>query len=427
MDDISYARKYRPKSLDDYVGNEKVVERVRRVLANEKKPQGILIKGHTGCGKTTIARIIESWYMCENPNEDGSPCGECFSCQAFKEYIEKGTSDGITDVNEIDVTDKSGKSDMDALLEEVEYPSYSGGWKIYLFDEAHRMSFAAASRLLKVLEEPPEKVLFIFCTTDPDKMLDTIKNRCLLKLEVVKPRMNDVLPLMQRVCLEENKEYDLQGLRMLVTRSDYVIRDCLNNLETVISSRGNAKSVSVAEEFREVSDKLIFDFYESYLTNDFLRYMNVMYEVKTTYDFAQFVSSIMSFTVRGIYILNSVDVEGLSSDELREYVKLFKRFTPNELSYVLSSLKRMLHGDIEANLMAFIYCKNREWVDDGANSVEKTDKGGQLDSEKSFRNDNVKKLEQAKLAEGKDFLSSNMKKVGFDDISSMFNLERVNR
>ena len=185
-EDLSFARKYRPSTLEGYIGNEKLKETVKRIMASGKKPQSILLTGNTGCGKTTIARIIESWYICENPGEDGSPCGECLTCCNMKDYIENGNAEMLPDIKEIDVTDKGGKGDMDALIEEIEYPAFGGGWKIYLLDECHAMTMAAATRLLKIVEEPPEKVLVIFCTTDPQKMLETLKNRCQLKLKVVK-------------------------------------------------------------------------------------------------------------------------------------------------------------------------------------------------------------------------------------------------
>lgn len=421
-EDLSFARKYRPNTLDGYIGNTKIKETVHRIMSSGKRPQSILLTGNTGCGKTTLARIIASWYMCEMPNEDGSPCGECIQCQYMKEYIETGNTELLPDIKEVDVTAQGGKGDIEALLEEIEYPAYGGGWKIYIFDECHKLSSAAGNRLLKTVEEPPEKVLMVFCTTDPQMMLETLKNRCTLKLKVTKPTTNELCGLLKRVCLSVGKEYDLQGLRMICSRSDYVIRESLQNLETVISSRGDATGKSVSEEFQEVSDSLVFDFYNAYLNRDYLDYVSILYKIKTTYSFDLFLKSLTSFTVRGIYILNNVNVEGLSDEEVKSYLKVFSSFSIEEISGVLSDLKKMPYGDIETNLMSFMY--NSYSVEDTKVVVSETPKVD-TSSESKFRNDNLKALEESIIRESRDSLSDSTKEVGFDEVASLFSLEQV--
>lgn len=421
-EDLSFARKYRPNTLDGYIGNTKIKETVHRIMSSGKRPQSILLTGNTGCGKTTLARIIASWYMCEMPNEDGSPCGECIQCQYMKEYIETGNTELLPDIKEVDVTAQGGKGDIEALLEEIEYPAYGGGWKIYIFDECHKLSSAAGNRLLKTVEEPPEKVLMVFCTTDPQMMLETLKNRCTLKLKVTKPTTNELCGLLKRVCLSVGKEYDLQGLRMICSRSDYVIRESLQNLETVISSRGDATGKSVSEEFQEVSDSLVFDFYNAYLNRDYLDYVSILYKIKTTYSFDLFLKSLTSFTVRGIYILNNVNVEGLSDEEVKSYLKVFSSFSIEEISRVLSDLKKMPYGDIETNLMSFMY--NSYSVEDTKVVVSETPKVD-TSSESKFRNDNLKALEESIIRESRDSLSDSTKEVGFDEVASLFSLEQV--
>ena len=420
-EDLSFARKYRPSTLEGYIGNEKLKETVKSIMASGKKPQSILLTGNTGCGKTTIARIIESWYICENPGEDGSPCGECLTCCSMKDYIENGNAEMLPDIKEIDVTDKGGKGDMDALIEEIEYPAFGGGWKIYLLDECHAMTMAAATRLLKIVEEPPEKVLVIFCTTDPQKMLETLKNRCQLKLKVVKPNTTELCGLLKRVCASVGKDYDLQGLRMICSRADYVIRDSLNYLEQVINTRGEATGVAVSEEFLEISDNLILDFYTAYINKNYLEYINIMYKIKTTYDFGLFLQSLTNFTTRGIYILNNVNVEGLSEVEIASYLGIFSKFSMEDIAYILSSLKKMSYGDIEANLMSFIYTVSEV--------KEETPKvvipSPEVVDESKFRNDNLKALELSKLKEGQASLSSSLEEVGFEDAMSLFNLQKV--
>lgn len=422
---LGFARRFRPTTMANYVGNEKNKETIKRYLKG-KKPQSILLTGNTGCGKTTIARLLVKEYLCEDRDDEKGACGVCNSCIAVDDYILTGSTEMLPDIHEIDITDKSGKSDIDSILETVEYPSITGGWKVYLLDEVHMASRQAQSRILKILEEPPEDVLFIFCTTDPDKMLDTLKNRCQLKLSIVKPTLVDITSLLKRVCLEESKDYDLEGLRTIASRSEFVIRDSLNNLERVLETRGDAKAVSVNEEFNEISNALLFQFYKAFREKDFLAYMGLLYKIKVSFDFRQFLVSLNNFTMRGIYILNGVDVEGISEDELVSYKELFKSFTTEELSYILSSLRRMDIGDIEANLIGFIYCQNENKVVESSqiNLDAPQVKEG---NEYSFRNDVLQQREKDKITSGIKSLEDNMKEVGVSDMGSLFQFEKVSK
>lgn len=426
MSDGDFSRKYRPYTLDGYVGNTKVKENFKRAMASGHKPQSILLTGNTGCGKTTIARIISTWYMCENPHEDGSPCGECGNCLALKDYITTGNTEMLPDVHEVDASKNSGKSDMMSMIEEASYPAYGGGWKIYIIDECHALATGGSTALLKVVEEPPENVLFIFCTTDPQKMLETLKNRCRLKFEITKPNFPELATLLAKVCKANGKEYDMQGLRIICGRSNFVIRDSLNFLEQVLNSRGNAKGESVSEEFEEVSDSLIFEFYDAYINKDYLKYMGVMYKVKTKYRFDLFLRSLESFTIRGIYILNNVNVEGMSESELKEYADIFSKFDFGDIARILSSLKRMPEGNIEANLMSFIYQKDSVESRDEENCVSGVPQLVPQESESKFRNSNMASLEKAMLSKGRESLKDQMETSGFDGVSSMFTLKKIN-
>lgn len=424
-DDISFARKYRPKSLEGYIGNSQVKETVQRYLKNGR-PQSILLTGNSGCGKTTMARLLVKEYLCEERDPEKGACGECVTCQMVNEYIETGDTEMIPDLLEIDASDKSGKKDIDSMLSGMEYPPMAGAWKVYIIDEVHLLSENAMGRLLKSLEEPPEGVLLIFCTTNPEKLLPTIKNRCQLKLNVTKPTTKDIIELLQRVCLIEDKNYDLIGLRTLAARSDNVIRDSLNNLERVLNTRGDATGVNVSAEFREVSDKLVFDFYKAYLDKNYFEYMNILYKIKVGYSFDQFLLTLTNFTTRGIYVLNSVDVEGLSESEITEYMTLFKRFSPKQLSITLSALKRMNVGDIEVNLMAFIYEEELPVVPDMPKlNVESTESS--LGAERTFRNSNVQALEKSKLKEGSKSVVKEMSDLSLNDVKELFTLEKVGR
>jgi len=213
-------------------------------------------------------------------------------------------------------------------------------------------------------------------------------------------------------------------LRMISARSDNVVRDSLNNLETVLNTRGDASAVNVSTEFKQVSDNIIFDFYEAYCTENYVEYVNVLYKIKMQFDFKQFVNTLINFTVRGLYVVNSVDVEGLSVEEIQSYLKLFKRFNPEQISVILGQLKHMLQGNVEANLLSFMYC--RKSVEDSSTTVIKEDVIT-VEDERLMRNDNLKNLELFKLKEGEKSIESEMQEVSVNDLADFFNLEKVEK
>lgn len=419
-ENISFARKYRPTTLEGYVGNENAKSTVRGYLRNGR-PQSVLLTGSSGCGKTTLARLLVKEYLCENRDADTGACGVCSTCMAIDEYITNGSTDMLPDLYEIDASDKSGKKDIDAMLSTMEFPPMMGDWKVYIVDEVHLLSEGAMGRLLKSLEEPPEGVLLIFCTTNPEKLLPTIRNRCQLKLEISKPKIKDIVSLLQRVCLNEDKNYDIQGLRMIASRSECVIRDSLNNLETVLNTAGDATGDSVSKQFGVIADKMIFEFYQCFKNKDYVGYLNMLYKIKTSFGFEQFLVALSNFTIRGIYVLNSVDVDGLSEDELISYSKLFKQFSVKEISFILSSLKRMNVGDIESNLFLFIYSDVSD--KEPASTVKVSEVP--IEAERIMRNDNLQRIEEFKVQEGKSSLKSEMATIGFSDMSELFSLEKV--
>lgn len=356
----TFAREYRPNSLDTYVGNEGIKESLRNTIKRGNLPQVILINGFTGSGKTTIARIIMKEYECTGRLLGQDACGVCESCKEFDSYIVTGNTDNLPDVNEINVAENSGKGDVVDLLEDRIYPPMYGKYKYYYLDEVHKASDALQNYLLKPIEEPEEHVVFILATTDPDKLLPTIRNRANLVLNVKKATESDIALLLGRVCQKEGIPFEAEAFRLIATRSDYILRESLNSLQQVVNAHGSCKAEDVSKEFEMVTDKYLFEFYRAYIQRDYMRYMALLHDIKTTMTFESFLMSLRAFTIRGVYVLNGVQVEGLSPKEMKEYSRLFSDFDVTQLSLLLSRLLALGKGNIEANLLNFMYRQNLE-------------------------------------------------------------------
>ena len=213
--------KMRPQTLADVKGHSVVVEKVKRWFRNDTIPSFLLMHGCRGCGKTTVARIIAKVANCEHPTENG-PCGECDSCKAAMLGVNQ-------DILELDAASKNKVEDVKALVEKLGYvPFYKR--KVVILDEVHRLSATAFDSLLKTLEEPPENVIFIFCTTELQKIPDTIVSRA-RKLEFSALPVSVIKERLAEICKKFEKPYEDAALIAIAKASRGAMRDAINYLE----------------------------------------------------------------------------------------------------------------------------------------------------------------------------------------------------
>ena len=263
--ELGFHRKYRPNRLADYIGNEKIVKSIIETLRGGKRPQVFLFDGHAGCGKTTVSRLLAKEYMCENRSDATGACCKCPTCRAMDEYIQSGDNNEVMGVMEVDCSSAGTKSKLDSILTEAETPSFDGSWKVFIFDECHLITQVAQGRMLKILEEPPENVLMILCTTDPDMLLDTIRSRCQHHHTVLKPSLNELAVHLKKVCIAEGVECEDKALGVIATSADFVPRQALIQLETVINEKHTVTYENTIEVLNVISDTYYYDFYK-YLT-----------------------------------------------------------------------------------------------------------------------------------------------------------------
>lgn len=246
-------RAYRPEIFEEILGQEHIVRILKNQIDTDSNSHAYLFCGTRGTGKTTTARILAKGLNCLS--EESRPCGKCSVCQSIKE----GT---YLDVMEIDAASNNGVDNIRELRESVKYPPALGRKKVYIIDEVHMLSSGAFNALLKTLEEPPEYVVFILATTEPQKLPATILSRC-MRLDFKRVPEHVLIKGMTEICSKRGIEVTEDALRIIAANADGSVRDGLSILDQCISggdTKVDAKDVleflgaSGEETFVELTD-----------------------------------------------------------------------------------------------------------------------------------------------------------------------------
>jgi DNA polymerase-3 subunit gamma/tau len=237
----SLYRRYRPRRFSEVRGQEHLVSALRNAVRDERVGHAYLLSGPRGTGKTSTARILAKVLNCEN-TIDGEPCCECASCLS----IEAGTS---FDVHELDAASNNGVDAIRDLIAKASLGS-PGRTKVYILDEVHMLSTAASNALLKTLEEPPEHVVFVLATTDPQKVLPTIRSRT-QHFEVNLLSAEDLLGLVEYVVGDAGLELSPEGYSYVLRAGAGSARDTLSALDRVVAAGGVPDSVDAVDELVE--------------------------------------------------------------------------------------------------------------------------------------------------------------------------------
>lgn len=228
---IVSARKYRPKTFDEVVGQSHVSDTLKKALQSEKLAHAYLFCGPRGVGKTTCARILAKVVNCENPIEKNTPCGICHSCKTFED-------NASFNILELDAASNNSVENIRSLIEQVRIQPQSGKYKIFIIDEVHMLSQSAFNAFLKTLEEPPSYVIFIMATTEKHKILPTILSRCQI-YDFKRIQASDIVPQLNFILQEENKTADPEALYIIGQKADGAMRDALSIFDRIASSSAN--------------------------------------------------------------------------------------------------------------------------------------------------------------------------------------------
>ncbi len=221
------ARKYRPQTFAEVVGQEAIVTTLRNAIKMKRLAHAYLFCGARGTGKTTLARLFAKALNCLQPTQEGEPCNSCASCKEI-------TAGNSLDVLEIDGASHRGIDEVRQINETVGYATSTGGYKIYIIDEVHMLTKEAFNALLKTLEEPPPHAKFFFATTEPHKVLPTILSRC-QRFTLSRISTQKIIEKLSSICQDIGVEIEEEALTLVATLADGGLRDAESLLDQIHS------------------------------------------------------------------------------------------------------------------------------------------------------------------------------------------------
>ncbi len=253
------ARKYRPQTFNDLIGQETLVKTLANALQHGRLAHAFVLTGVRGIGKTTTARIIAKGLNCVGADGNGgptiNPCGTCSNCLSI-------TEDRHVDILEMDAASRTGVDDIREIIDGVRYKPVGARYKIYIIDEVHMLSKNAFNALLKTLEEPPENVKFIFATTEIRKVPITVLSRC-QRFDLRRISIEGLINLFSTICEKENIQADSEALRLIARAADGSARDGLSLLDQAMALTEDQISPELVQKMLGLGGKKeLFDLFE---------------------------------------------------------------------------------------------------------------------------------------------------------------------
>jgi len=368
------ARKYRPSSWHDVIGQDQVVVTLKNAIKNNHLAQSFLFCGPRGVGKTTCARILAKTINCENIQENGEACNTCESCSSFNE-------NASFNIHEIDAASNNSVEDIRSLVDQVRYAPASGKFKIYIIDEVHMLSASAFNAFLKTLEEPPLYVKFILATTEKHKIIPTILSRCQI-FDFNRIRIKDMTQQLEIICKNEGIDCTDEAMHLIAQKADGAMRDALSIFDRITSFSGKSITAKdVIENLNILDYEYFFKITDAFVVEDVATALVIFDEVVNKgFDGDIFINGLAehfrnilvckdeatlklldtsetvieryktqsnlisaSFLLSGLNILNSTDVNYRASKNKRLHVELALM----KLCYVHSAVSTLSSGSME--------------------------------------------------------------------------------
>lgn len=301
---IVSARKYRPDSFEDLIGQDNIVKTLKNSIIRGKLAHAYLFCGPRGVGKTSAARIFAKTINCSNPTPEMEPCGQCESCISFQE----GRSYCI---HELDAASNNGVDDIKALMDQVQIPPQVGKYSVYIIDEVHMLTQSAFNAFLKTLEEPPAHAIFILATTEKHKILPTILSRC-QTYDFNRIGIPDIVKNLRDIAQKEGITIDDESLHIIARKADGAMRDALTIFDQTVAFCGSeVKYEDVIRNLNVLDYEHCFSLTESMLANDYASALLKFDEILSKgFNALYFVSS-MSSHFRNLMVAKSGSLDAL--------------------------------------------------------------------------------------------------------------------
>ena len=337
------ARKYRPQQFSEVIGQEHVTRTLRNAIEQQRIAHGYIFSGHRGIGKTTIARILAMALNCRSSDKPvAEPCGVCDSCNE----IRAGSS---VDVMEIDAATNRGIDEIRELRDAVRYRPARDRYKVYILDEAHQITEAAFNALLKTLEEPPEHVIFMLATTQPEDIPQTIRSRC-QHFSFHAVRFDDIVAQLAGLMKKEKLQADNEALALLAEAGDGSVRDALSLLDQAIAG---ASGKLTAEMVRGLVGSVPSETLESLLeavarnsSEETLRLLDkILSEGHSPAHLAKQMVRFLRNTLVAKVAGEDTPLLQISSDERARARRVAARFSEEDLARFLTIMLRT-HGEL---------------------------------------------------------------------------------
>jgi DNA polymerase-3 subunit gamma/tau len=333
MDFQVTARKWRPQTFAEVVGQEHITTTLINAFRKKRVAHAYIFAGPRGVGKTTTARILAKSLNCLSP-KDGEPCNNCAMCKSF-------LASQSLDIIEIDGASNRRIEEIRTLRESVKYAPTKGNYKVYIIDEVHMLTTESFNALLKTLEEPPEHTIFIFATTDIHKVPPTIISRC-QRFDFRRIELPAIKTLLSKIADAEKIEIDDQSLTLIAKKADGALRDAQSLFDQVISFGGNKiESSELSTMLNLIDEEIYFKISDSVLSKKFAAAFDVTKEVYDKgWNFLDFTNGLIEHfrNIMTVVIKKNTDLIDSAEVYKKIYLNYKDSFSEGDLLRILTFL-----------------------------------------------------------------------------------------